>query len=199
MERSASAPWPISRRLVAAGAAGFADGEGREVVVQDEALAGLAAGVAVEHPALRRSDARVARARACVSPRWKRAEPWERGSRPTSALSWRMVSRSRPSQRVLLVEDGDAEGFLLQVVEGLADLELAWPRGISRVMAAVTSSLRALDRFAAGDFARGVEGGFDAVAGDGVGDFEEFVLHVEERDFALWLCRPWRRVRSARR
>ena len=48
MERSASAPWPISRRLGAAGAAGLADAERREVVMQDEALARLAARVGVE-------------------------------------------------------------------------------------------------------------------------------------------------------
>ena len=36
-------------------------------------------------------------------------------------------------------------------------------------------------------FARGVEGGFDAVTSDSVGDFEEFILRVEERDFALHL------------
>src|SRR6266496_3684815 len=38
-------------------------------------------------------------ASAWVSPRWNSAEPWARGSRPTSMLIGRMVSRSRPSTR----------------------------------------------------------------------------------------------------
>jgi hypothetical protein len=43
---------------------------------------------------------------------------------------------------VLLVEDGDAEGFLLEVVEGLADFE-AVASGNLALMAVSTSSFKA--------------------------------------------------------
>ena len=81
-----------------ADAAGFADREGREVVVQQECfLVG----------ALQRIDelfvfggAHVATTKACVSPRVNSAEPWVRGNTPTSDTICRTVFTSRPSMRL---------------------------------------------------------------------------------------------------
>ena len=115
----------------AAGAAGFADAERREVVVQDEALRGLAAGVAVEILGFvggreRREGDRLRFAaleeRAAVRAR----EQADFGAELADLIEVAAVAAD------LFVEDADAEGFLLQVVEGLADLELAWPPEISR-------------------------------------------------------------------
>ena len=54
--------------------------------------------------------------------------------------------------------------------------------------AAFTSSRKPLDRFAPRDFAFGVERGFDAIARDAVGDFEDLRLHFHQRHLALRLA-----------
>jgi hypothetical protein len=64
-------------------AAGFTDGERREVVVQDEALRFWATGVGVHFLGFV-SGASVAMASAWVSPREKMAEPCVRGSTEAS-------------------------------------------------------------------------------------------------------------------
>ena len=85
---------------------------------------------------------------------------------------------------LLLVEDADPECFFLQVVERLGDLELRSGREFfqNRGFHFLAEGVHGL---AAGDFARRVDGGFDAVAGDMVGDLENRVGDLEERHRAL--------------
>ncbi len=97
----------------------------------------------------------------------------------------------------LLVENADAEGLLLQVVECLADLEL---RGLGKGLedGGADFLLERLDSLLPGDLARSVESRFDAVAGDAVGDFEKLVGHDEECCLALWLAGSEQSIPSAR-
>ena len=71
---------------------------------------------------------------------------------------------------LLAVEDRNAEGFFLQVVEGLGDFELrgGWEffeHGFFDFLAECADGFRAVH------FAAGVERGLDAITGDRVGDF----------------------------
>ena len=108
----------------AAGAAGFADAEWREVVVQDEPLAGFAAGVAVEFLRFVGGRERGQAEGLGFAALEERAAVAAREQADLRAELRGLSSYPRPSQRDLLVEDADAEGLLLQVIEGLADLEL---------------------------------------------------------------------------
>ena len=94
----------------------------------------------------------------------------------------------------LAIEDADAEGFFLQVVEGLTDGE--WGRfGEFRLDRGFDFATQGADCFGPGDFARRVvEGGLDAVAGHGVGDLKHAVVHRKRRIFALRLGRFGRQV-----
>jgi hypothetical protein len=78
-------------------AAGLADRERREVVVQEESL--LVGPVQRVDELLVLAGAEVAITSACVSPRVNSAEPWARGSTPTSDTIGRTVLTSRPSMR----------------------------------------------------------------------------------------------------
>ena len=86
----------------------------------------------------------------------------------------------------LLVEDVAAERFFLDVIEGLIDRELLRVRKFleHRRLHFIAQTA---DCFAARDFAFGVERGFDAIAGDAVGDFEDLRIHFHQRHFALGL------------
>jgi hypothetical protein len=66
----------------------------------------------------------VATTSACVSPRVNSAEPWVRGSTPTSETIGRTVERSRPSMRELGVEDVPADDLGLEVLEHGAEVLL---------------------------------------------------------------------------
>jgi hypothetical protein len=60
---------------------------------------------------------------ACVSPRWKSADPWTRGRMPTSHTIGRIVFMSRPSMRLLLGEHVVADDVVLALLElGLDEL-----------------------------------------------------------------------------
>ncbi len=129
----------------AAGAAGFADAEWREVVVQDESLAGFAAGVAVEFLGF---------VSGCEGRETEglRFAALEKGAAVASGeqaglrAEWANFIIAAPVAADFLVEDADAEGLLLKIVEGLADLELCGLGNASR-MAALTSSLSASTAF----------------------------------------------------
>ena len=86
--------------LATAGAAepaGLADREGREIVVQQE---GFLVGPSSASMYCSSSPVpSVETTSAWVSPRVNSAEPWVRGSTPTSHLMGRTVTRSRPSMR----------------------------------------------------------------------------------------------------
>ena len=116
----------------AADAAGFTDGERREVVVQDEALGRLAAGVAVE--VLGFVGGREGREgeRLRFAALEERAAVRAREQADFGAELADLVERRGRRSGSCLSRMRDAEGLLLEVVEGLADLELAWPRGTSR-------------------------------------------------------------------
>ena len=115
-ERSASAPWPTSRRPGAAQKRDFADRERREVVVQHEALVDFA-----RRPSrllLVSAVPSVAVTSACVSPRVNTAEPCVRGSTPDfdrdRAGSRRM--RVHPAG-VLRSSISSRKHFLLELLE----------------------------------------------------------------------------------
>ena len=93
--RSASAPWPISRRPGPRIGRHFADRERREVVVEHELLASTRR--SARRPAARRGRCRASTVtRACVSPRWNMAEPCARGSTSTSqSIAAALRSRGR--------------------------------------------------------------------------------------------------------
>jgi hypothetical protein len=121
MERSARAPWPISRRPGPADAAGFADGEIREIVVQDEFLFVLAAGVGIKFLhvvagaergerdglgfAAGRKSPNHARAAGCRL-RWKSGAPRQSRGHPGAC---RFPKSKFPN------------GFLLNVIKGVLD------------------------------------------------------------------------------
>ena len=88
---------------------------------------------------------------------------------------------------LLAVEDRNAEGFFLQVVERLGDLEFRSGReffehGFFDFLAECADGFRAVH------FAAGVERGLDAVAGDRVGDFRNGGVHLEEGHRAFRLA-----------
>ena len=168
-----------------ADAAGFADGEGREVVVQDEALRVRAAGVGVQFLRVV-GGASVASATACVSPRANSAEPCARGSNADFAGERAEVVEAASVAAMLLVEDADAEDFLLHVVEGLADFEVAG-FGELGLDGGFDFIAQGADGLAAVDLAGLVERAFDAAAGDFVGDFEQLILDEHEGNVALGL------------
>ena len=71
--------------------------------------------------------------------------------------------------------DGNAERLLLEVFEGLLDIEVG---GFRRTLldGGFDFVAQRADFLGALGLARRVDGGFDAVAGDFVGDFEQVVL-----------------------
>ena len=171
----------------AAEAAGLADAERREVVVQDKALGRLAAGVVVEVLRLvRRGQSGEGHGLRFTA----REKGGAVGAREHAHLGLELaqVVQSAPVAALFAVEDADAEGFLLQVVEGLADGER---RGFGELLldGGFHFLAQGVHRLGAGDFAVGVEGRLDAVAGHGVGDLEERVIDLQRRVVALGFAR----------
>ena len=111
--RSASAPWPISRRPGAAHEPDFADAERREVVVQHETLGGASPGSSSSIRCSSSLVPSVTVTSACVSPRVNSAEPCVRGSRPASMVMSRISSNARPSGRRRFVQHLVAEDAAL--------------------------------------------------------------------------------------
>ena len=107
----------------AADAAGFADAEGREVVVQKETLRGFAATVGVD--VLRLLDRRERDERQRL--RFATLENGRTmGAREDAdfARDLAQVLVAAAIHALLLVEDADAEGLFLHVIERLVDREL---------------------------------------------------------------------------
>ena len=166
--------------------AGLADTEGREVVVQQEALGGLAAAVPVDHLGLvggaeRRQGHRLGLATG------KQSRSVGAGENGGLAGKLTELGEAPSVAALLLVEDADAEGLLLKVIESLRDFEL-------RSGGEFLEDLRAYflaqgsDGLATGNLAGGVEGRLDAVARNLVGDFKHRLVDVEERELALGLA-----------
>ena len=103
-------------------AAGFADAEWREVVMQDEALAGFAAGVTVEFLCFvarcESGEAECLRFAAC-----EECAAVGAGQEADFAAERTDVAEAATIAALLAIQNGDAEGFLLQIVKCLADLE----------------------------------------------------------------------------
>ena len=170
----------------AAGAAGFAHAEWREIVVQNEALRLFAAAVGID--VLRFFDRR------------QRGESQRLGF---AALENGRTMRARQNadfagdraqimvaaaiDAFLFVENADAKRFFLDVIERLRDRELVGLR-IFLQDRRLHFLAQGVDRFAARDFAFGVKRAFDAVAGNAVGDLENLLVHLEQRHLALRLA-----------
>ena len=76
IDRSAKAPWPISRRALSTHTAGFTDTVGREVVMEHELPHGILKHGVDDLFVIRVPKVTVART--CVSPRVKSELPWVR-------------------------------------------------------------------------------------------------------------------------
>ena len=158
-----------------ADAAGFADGEIREVVVQDEFLLVLAAGVGIEFLRVVAGAERGERDGLRFAAGRTSAEPWARGRMPTSLEIGRTTSKARPSRRLPLFKNQAADGFLLDVIKSVVDDEIG-----DFFRAEFFDELRAdfvLDRLAggfAGEFAGREQRGHETVAGELLGFLQEF-------------------------
>ena len=128
--------------------------------------------------------ARVTSASACVSPRWKIAEPCARGSTPTSQVDRAQILIAAAVHALLFVEHADAESFLLHVIERLRDRELV---GLGEFLEhrRFHFFVQRVDRFAAVNLLLVVERAFDAIARDLIGDFEDLLVHRHQRHLAF--------------
>ena len=167
----------------AAGASGFADAEGRKAVVQEETLRRFAATVGVD--VLRFFDRRQRDERERLGfaalenggtvRAWKYAH---------FALDRAQVLIAAAVHPFLFVENADAEGLLLHVIERLRDGELV---GLGKFLQHGRFHFvgERVDRFAPVHFLFVVERGFDAIARDLIGDFEDLRVHRHQRHLAL--------------
>ena len=115
----------------AADATGFTDGEGREVVVEDEALGDFAAGVAVEVLRFVAGSERGQAERLGFAARRRARSRASAGAGRLRRRAGGFRSTPRPSLRCLLVEDRGAERLDLDLIEGGADVERRWRRDTS--------------------------------------------------------------------
>jgi hypothetical protein len=104
-------------------AAGFADGEIREVVVEQELLLAGTAGVGVEFLDVL-GGAEGDQGEGLGFAAREEAEPWARGSRTGFAADRARRSSAAAVEALALIEDQAADGFLLDVVEGVLDDEV---------------------------------------------------------------------------
>ena len=167
-------------------AAGLADAEGREVVVEQEVLGGLAASVSVDHLGL------VGGCQGGEGHRLGLAAGEESravGAGKDGGLAGELTELGEAAAvtALLLVEDADAEGLLLKVIERLRDLELGGGGELLEDLGAHFLA-KGSDGLAAGNLAGGVEGGLDAVSGDLIGDLKHPFVDVEEGELALRLA-----------
>ena len=150
-------------------AAGFADAEGREIVVKHEALGVWAAAVGIDHLGFfGRSEGRDAESLGFATGKERAAV--RAGKEPDFAGERTQIVESTAVAAFLAIKNAHAEGFFLEVIERLGDLEFRSGReffenGFFDFLA------EGADGFRAVHFAAGVDRGFDAVSGDLVGDF----------------------------
>ena len=167
-------------------AAGFADAEGREVVVQKETLRGFAATVGVDVLRLLDWRERGQRHRLRFAPL---EDGRTMGAREDSDLAGDLaqVVIAAAVNPLLLVENVAAEGFLLDVIKRLVDREFIGFREFFE-HCRLHFVAQTADRLAPCHFALGIERGFDPTARHAVRDLEDFRLHFEQRHFALRLA-----------
>ena len=150
-------------------AAGFADAEGREIVMEHEALGVRATAIGIDHLGLiGGSESRDAEGLGFATGEDRAAVG--AGQQADLAGEGANFVESTAIAALLAVEDRNAEGFFLQVVEGLGDFEFRSGReffehGFFDFLAECADGFRAVH------FAAGVERGLDAITGDRVGDF----------------------------
>ena len=170
----------------AAEAAGFADAEGREVVVQKETLRGFAATVGVD--VLRFLDRRERGQRHRL--RFATLENGRTmGAREDAdfARDLAQVVVAAAIDPLLLVENVAAEGLFLHIIKRLVDREFVRFREFFD-HCRLHFVAQTAHRFAPRHFAFGIERGFDPIARHAVRDLEDFRLHFEQRHFALRLA-----------
>jgi hypothetical protein len=185
MERSASAVADLAA-VDATHAAGFTDGEGREVVVEDEALLVLATGVVVEALFFigrsQRGDGE--RLGFAAGENGGAVDAWQGAD---FAVKRAEIADAAAVGAHAFVHDGNAERLLLEVFEGLLDIEVGGFR--SALLDGGFHFVAEGRLFGALGFGRRVNGGFDAVAGDFVGDFEQVFLGENEHQTRAFPCR----------
>ena len=164
-------------------AAGFADGEWREVVVEDETLLGFTARIVVhELLFIGRCERRDGEGLRFAAGENRRAvNAWQRA---VFCVERAEVADLATVGTHAFLHDRDAERLLLKVFEGLLDIEVGRFRS--------TLLDRGFDFVAQGaDFLRTlgfrwrVDGRLDAVAGDFVSDLEKVVLGEHRCEFTL--------------
>jgi hypothetical protein len=170
----------------AAHAAGFTDGEGRKVVMQDEALAVLAARVVVEILLF------VGRGQGGDGQRLGLATGENGGAVDARQRADFPVQRPQVADcpaigTDALVHDGDAERLLLQVFKRLLDIKIGGFRraGLDGGLDFVAEGADLSGPFG---FVRSVDRALDPVAGDFVGDFKEVFLGEDRGEFAFRLA-----------
>ena len=163
----------------AAGASGFAHAEWGKVIMQDESLAGFAAGVAIELLGFVGRGKSGQAEGLCLAALEKGAAVAS-GEQPGLRAERANFIITAPIAADLLIEDTDAKGLLLKIVEGLAHLELCglWERLENSGAHFLFECFHGL---LTGDLAGGIKSRFDAVAGYAVGDFEKLVGNDKER------------------
>ncbi len=147
--------------------------------MQDESLAGFAASIAIELLGfVGRGESGQAEG-LCLAALEKRAAVAS-GEQPGLRAERANFIITAPIAADPLVEDADAKGLLLKIVEGLAHLELCglWERLENSGAHFLFECFHGL---LTGDLAGGIKSRFDAVAGDAVGDFEKLVGNDKER------------------
>ncbi len=164
-------------------ATGFADGEGREVVVQDEAFAIGTAGVGVDLLGF------VERSEGSQADSLGFAASEERGAvgagknADFAGEGAHLVGRASIAA-FIFVEDAGAESFFLEVIKGLGDFERSGSGKFFENLG-FDLILKTFDGFIAIDLGGLIDGGLDPGAGHTVGDLEEFVFDEEEGGLAF--------------
>ena len=184
--------------LGAAHEAGLAGGEGREVVVVHVALVTRRMPM-VSSSWFMRGMPRVVTFSTWVSPRWKRAEPWAVGKRPTSADSGRMSVVPRPSMRTpsstmrlrtsFLVSERTA-ALISRSRSGNSGAELgddrpSWPRPSAALRSAFSVMALALATRVGADRLHPVE---DVVAVVGEGELDRAIVGLGRHDLGHQLA-----------
>ena len=155
--------------------------------MQHEALAGLAARVGVEVLRfLARSERRQAERLRFTA--LEQAGTVRAGQETDLGRKRADVEVAAAVDALLLVEDGDAERLLLDVVERLRNLERRGV-GVLGEDGLLHLGLQRADGLATGGLGRVVDGGLNAVARDLIGDFLDLVANGEQRHDALFLAR----------
>src|SRR5438477_2965269 len=169
-----------------AGPPGFAYAEWRKIVMQNEPLRLFAAAVSIDH--LRFFDRRE-----CGEGERLGLAALE-NCRTMRARENADLARDRAQLLIaptvdtfLLVQNADAERFLLHVIERLRDRELVG-LGMFFQDRHLHFFAERIDCFCPRNFALGVERAFNPIAADSISNLEQILIHLEQRHLALRLA-----------